>query len=87
MEDRGVFIVRVDVQERPGYFYAVSQDLPGLRVCGQTLDETKESVFRGIKALFLHNQQMDVAIYPVSDSIAQFPAHSHNINRLAVLPC
>lgn len=73
MEDRTVFIVNIAVERRPGYFYAVSHDLPGLHVCGDTEEHMRESVVLAIKTLFKRNRSLDVAVRPVAESIDAFP--------------
>lgn len=87
MEDGTVLIVNINLRQRSGYFSASSPDLPGLHVCGETEDRTRESVVLAIKTLFKLNRDMNVAVRPVADSLGSFPTDGHSFGRLAVLPC
>ena len=66
-------IIRVNVKEEPGFFYADSPDLPGLHVCGKTEEQTCTTVIKAIKALFKHNRKMDVEVVPATKNEESFP--------------
>lgn len=87
MTDETVFIVKINVQQRSGYFYAASPDLPGLHVCGESDDALRKSVVLAIKTLFKRNSRIDVDVKPVAASLEMFPRDGSSFDRLAVLPC
>ena len=66
-------IIRVSIQEEPGFFYADSPDLPGLHVCGKTQEQTCTTVIKAIKALFKHNRNMNVIVIPATQDEDNFP--------------
>jgi hypothetical protein len=87
VEAETVYIVKIDIQEREGYLYARSPDLPGLHVCRETEEGLRESVFLAVKTLFKANRKLDVAVRSVAPSLDQFPRDGGTLDRLAVLPC
>jgi len=66
-------IIRVNIQESHGIFYADSPDLLGLHICGDTQEKTCSTVIRAVKALFKHNRQMDVEVIPATEDQNSFP--------------
>jgi len=79
-----VFVLKIDIQAREGYFYAVSPDLPGLHVCGETADTVRSSVLIAVKTLFKRNKKLDVVVRPVAPNIDVFPSSSSRFDRVAV---
>jgi predicted RNase H-like HicB family nuclease len=69
MAHDAAMIVRITVRSEGDYFYAASQDLPGLHVCGSTEEEVCSSALAAVKALFKHNRNMDVRVVPLTDDI------------------
>ena len=66
-------IIRVNIKEEPGFFYADSQDLPGLHVCGKSPEQICATVIKAVKALFKHNRNMDVEVIPATVDKDNFP--------------
>ena len=83
MREEVAAIVAINVQEVDGYFYAASPDVPGLHVCGQTLEEMMDSAMLAVKELFKVNRKMDVRVAPVAD-MASFPDVTGPVDRLVV---
>lgn len=89
MRGDSVFVLKIDVQARDGYFYAASPDLPGLHVCGDTADSVRASALLAVKTLLKRNRNLDVEVRPVAPNLDAFPASSSRFDRVAVqsLPC
>lgn len=76
--NKSAVMVKVDIQETAGMFYASSADVQGLHVCGETAEQACESTVKAIKFLFKHNHGLDVSVVPLrrgeSEMMAPPPA-------------
>lgn len=59
-------LICVEIREDAGYFCASSADVPGLRVCGETMELTRQYIMQGVRLLFKYNRDMDVDVIPVA---------------------
>ena len=84
MSDEAALIVSIRVQRQDGYFYAASPEVPGLHVCGVSLDQTLVSAQRAVKALFKTNRNLDVIVTQASDDIANFPHMTGTVDRFVI---
>jgi hypothetical protein len=84
MENDSALIVKIEVQEVGEHFYASSQDVPGLHVCGGTREQAYESAMAALPFLFKHNRGLNVRIVPArSANVAAAPYGS--CDRLVAL--
>jgi hypothetical protein len=63
------FLVRLDVCWRDGRLCAVSGDMPGLHVRGDTEAALREKVVTTIKSLWRFDHKTDVEVDPTDDSL------------------
>ena len=73
MGDESALILSIRVQKLDDYFYAASPDVPGLHVCGSTVEQALESARHAVKALFKQNRGIDVEVKPASSDADRFP--------------
>jgi hypothetical protein len=74
MTNEAAVILRINIQQTSGVFYAASPDLPGMHVCSETEDGLRESVSKAVKRLFKLNRGMDVMVAPVANGMEK-PQH------------
>ncbi|GAB1389880.1 MAG: hypothetical protein AMXMBFR78_11500 [Rubrivivax sp.] len=84
MGNEAALIVQVRVQKLDGLFYAASADVPGLHVCGESIEQTIESTLKAVKELFRVNREIDVHVVPASDDVESFPRVTRPIEHLVV---
>lgn len=84
MGDESALIVAIRVQKLDDYFYASSQDVPGLHVCGETVEQTLASAKRSVQALFKQNRGLEVQVMPVSADADSFPAVTGPVDKFVV---
>jgi predicted RNase H-like HicB family nuclease len=72
MTKGAAYLLRVNMRTESGIWHASSNDLPGLHVCGDSIEKTCERVIKAIKAIFKHSKKLDVEVVPASDMNA-FP--------------
>jgi hypothetical protein len=60
-------LVRLDVCWRDGRLSAVSNDMPGLHVRGDTEEALRDKVVGAIKALWRFDHKADVEVGPTDD--------------------
>ncbi len=63
--------------------YINSDDVPGLHICGDSVEDMKPVIETAIKTLFLDNRKVDVGIAWLSD-FDVFPHPSTFSNKLAI---
>lgn len=68
MDTNTDLLVRVDIREEGGWFFASSDDVPGLHVGGETLALTRQYVMQATRLLFKYNREMDVDVVPAERS-------------------
>lgn len=73
MTHDAALIIRVNLREDSGYYYADSPDLLGLHICGKTPEQTCETMMKAVKALFKYNRKMDVEVVPATTNEESFP--------------
>lgn len=61
------FQVKLDLRRQDGYLSAVSDDVPGLHVCGDTADAVRLKAAGAIRALYRFNNQMEVDVALTDD--------------------
>lgn len=84
MSEHPAAIVSITVQKLDDCFYAASSDVPGVHVCGDTVEQTIESAARAVKVLFKVNRNMDVDVVPASAYTDGFPGATRPIDKLVV---
>lgn len=84
MSAEASLVVRIELRNRGSYFSAKSPNLPGLHVCGETVEAVRESAITAIKYLFKHNKKMDVEVLPVAADYESFPELSRTLDKLIV---
>jgi predicted RNase H-like HicB family nuclease len=83
-----VFIVKINFDVREGYIYAMSPDLPGLHVCGESEEKVRASALLAVKTLFKRNRHLDVDVRPVAPDLESFTDARVRFDRVAVqIPC
>jgi predicted RNase H-like HicB family nuclease len=85
MTANSALLIKVEVRNEDGLFYASSVDLPGLHVCGETEDQTCESVIEAAQALLKFNRGMDVRVIPATTDLNEFPTTSHHCSQFVAL--
>lgn len=86
MTQSATLVIKVDIREDAGMYYASSPDLMGLHLRGSSKEKICESVVRTVKALFKHNRQMDVDVTLASADIDNFPNKEAACDMLVVRP-
>ena len=84
MPNDTVLIVPINVQRLDACYYAASPELPGLHVCGETLDAMMASTLLAVKELFRVNRGLDVRVFPASGDAGAFPRLAGTADRLVV---
>ena len=84
MSDESALIVAIRVQKLDGYFYAASPDVPGLHVCGESVEQTLVSAQRAVKALFKTNRRLEVTVMQASEDVESFPRMTGPVDRFVV---
>jgi hypothetical protein len=64
------FLVKLDVRMFDGAFSAVSEDLPGLHVRGETTEAVRQKAIDAIKALYWFNEKVRVDVGLTRDPMA-----------------
>ena len=77
-------LIRVAITRHGEYFYAKSDDLPGLNVCAITEDQICTSVVTAVKVLFRQNRKMEVEVIPVTEDDDSFPHMTGICEQFAV---
>lgn len=57
-------IVHLEVKEQDGHFFVTSRNLAGLNVHGVGVDSTYQAVVKMVKAIYRHNQGIEVEVHP-----------------------
>lgn len=83
---QGALIIRVNVKEEAGYWYANSPDLLGLHICGRSAEQACSSALKAVKALFKHNRGLDVDVMPATEEQDSFPRLKGPVDRFVVQP-
>lgn len=63
-----VTTIGVSVSPRPDCLMATSEDLPGLNVCGASVEQLCERVERAIKLLYKLKHNVEVDVYQTTDT-------------------
>ena len=84
MTQSATLVIKVDIREDAGIYYASSPDLMGLHLRGPSKEKICESVVKTVKALFKHNRQMDVDVTLASADIENFPSNNGACDMLVV---
>ena len=84
MGSESALIVAIRVQQLDDYFYAASPDVPGLHVCGLTVEQALESARSTVKALFKQNRGLDVDVKPASSDADSFPRVTGPVDKFVV---
>ncbi len=64
---RESFQVKLDLRRQDGYLSAVSDDMPGLHVCGETAEAVRVKAADAIRALYRFNSKLDVDVAATDD--------------------
>lgn len=78
-------MVEVDIQKVGEQFYASSQDVPGLTVCGDTREQACESAVAAMKYLFKRNRGVDVEIMPAAEDFGSFSDPVESCDRFVAI--
>ncbi len=84
MTHDSVLLVRVNLSEQSGLFFASSPDVAGLNICGKTMEQTCASAVKAIKMLFKHNRGLDVQVMPATEDDDNFPVITGKCEQFAV---
>ncbi len=84
MGDESALILAIRVQKLDDLFYAASPDVPGLHVCGSTVEATLASAKVAIRELFKQNRGLDVIVTPASADADSFPRMSGPTDKFIV---
>lgn len=81
-------VVKIAIHGDSGQgYYAHSADIPGLHVCGESLELTCGRIVKAIKAIFKHSRGMDVDVRPATlgldDGAPQEKCDHFVVQRLA----
>jgi hypothetical protein len=79
-----VLIVRVSIRNEGGIVSARSDDLPGLFINADSVQDANEQVIKAIKALFKYQRNLDVEVSPASTDIEHFPAVRKPVEQFAI---
>ncbi len=62
MTDQTIETVQVKIEEREGYVYVSSDDVPGLWLWGKDSNQIFNNIAPAIKTLYKHNRGIDVEV-------------------------
>jgi len=71
------FIIKLQVRKEGEFHFVTSPNLPGLNVCGTSVDNTYQSVVKVVKALFKHNHNFIVDVFPATAIGVTFKLRHH----------
>ena len=77
-------LLKVDIREESGLFFASSPHLLGLHLCGPSKEQICDSLLRAVQLLFKQNRQMDVTVSIVNTDLETFPRMPENCEHLLV---
>ena len=62
-----ITVVQVILSHKDGYYFATSEDVPGLHLCSQDRAKLESYIIPAIKLLFKDNRGLDVEVLRYSD--------------------
>jgi predicted RNase H-like HicB family nuclease len=89
-ENTTIAVIELTVEQRAGYTYVSSKDVPGLHLWGDDEEKVFRNIAPAIKILFKRNRGLDVEVVPASDP-KEFPRpvpvrHDHVTDRYVMYP-
>ena len=82
MVDKIAFI-NVHIEDREGRFFAFSDDLPGLHLCGASLVDVQSDIAPMIQQLYKLTNGMEVVVHPAADTLSfEVPTEVKNAGQM-----
>lgn len=78
-----IAFINVRIEGRDGRFFAYSEDLPGLHLCGASLADVQADIAPMIQQMYKINSNLDVLVKLAADTLSfEVPSEASNADHM-----